>query len=158
MTSKINPKKWQLDIYGPVSNNDYLNQINNKIHRVNLHNKINIFKPIFDKEKKIKTMSESSLFLLPSKSENFGMSILEALSLGIPVLTTTETPWEKLNEFNAGIVIKFSKENLMLALNKFLSMENEELLKIGRNGRHYAKENYDIQKVIKDYVNFYNSI
>lgn len=156
--SRINPKNWQLNIYGPVSNTDYLNQIKNKILNTQLHNKINIHNPIFDREKKINTMSDSSLFLLPSKSENFGMSILEALSFGIPVLTTTETPWEKLNKFNAGMVIKFSKENLMSALNFLLKMDEKKLYEIGNNGREYAKKYYDIEKIIKEYIAFYKSL
>ena len=52
--------------------------------------------------KKKKIFLNSDCFLLPSKSENFGMSIVEALSYGVSVLTTEETPWSVLRNINAG--------------------------------------------------------
>ena len=41
-------------------------------------------------------------FILPSKSENFGHAIYEALSAGKPVITSHNTPWNGLNIANAG--------------------------------------------------------
>jgi glycosyltransferase involved in cell wall biosynthesis len=35
----------------------------------------------------------ADLFCLPTHSENFGLAVLEALQVGTPALTTTETPW-----------------------------------------------------------------
>src|SRR5262249_8991836 len=38
-------------------------------------------------------LQAADLFCLPSHSENFGLPLLEALQVGPPALTTTETPW-----------------------------------------------------------------
>ena len=47
--------------------------------------------------------------------------IILSLSCGIPVLTTTATPWKLINDYEAGFVFDFSKENLLLYLEKFFS-------------------------------------
>lgn len=44
----------------------------------------------------------ASLFLLPSHSENFGLSIAEALANGVPALVTDTTPWSSLNRNGCG--------------------------------------------------------
>lgn len=44
----------------------------------------------------------SSLFVLPTHSENFGMVIVEALSCGVPVIIITGTPWNELFDNNTG--------------------------------------------------------
>jgi glycosyltransferase involved in cell wall biosynthesis len=46
--------------------------------------------------------SISSLFLLPSHGENFGLSIAEALAHGVPALVTDTTPWSGLNSTGGG--------------------------------------------------------
>ena len=43
----------------------------------------------------------SHAFILPTSHENFGNSILEALSYGLPVLTTNRTPWTCVQDQDA---------------------------------------------------------
>jgi glycosyltransferase involved in cell wall biosynthesis len=47
-------------------------------------------------------LAAADLFFLPSRSENFGHSIFEALSCGVPVLVGDQTPWRGLAARNAG--------------------------------------------------------
>lgn len=44
----------------------------------------------------------ASLYLLPSHSENFGLTIAEALAHGLPAIATDTTPWQGLGSHHAG--------------------------------------------------------
>jgi glycosyltransferase involved in cell wall biosynthesis len=39
-------------------------------------------------------LRSADIMVLPTYSENFGIVVAEALALGVPVITTTGTPWK----------------------------------------------------------------
>ena len=45
----------------------------------------------------------NDLFLFPTKGENFGHVIIEALQAGLPVLISDRTPWKDLEFFGVGM-------------------------------------------------------
>ena len=47
----------------------------------------------------------ADLFVLPSFTENFGVVVTDALSYGIPVITTKGTPWQELLGSSASSVV-----------------------------------------------------
>ena len=155
---KIAPKNWELNIYGPVSDDNYILRVKKEIRNFRNNDSIKISDPVYFKDKKLEILSNSDLFILPSKSENFGMSILEALSLGIPVLTTTSTPWKVLADLNAGFIIDFSENNLLRSLYEILNMKRNDLVKVGINGEEFVKAKFNIEKLIFDYINFYKKV
>lgn len=53
-------------------------------------------------------LSRYDLFFLPTKGENFGQAIFEALSCGLPILISDTTPWRGLANKGAGWDIPLS--------------------------------------------------
>ncbi|MEI7948332.1 MAG: glycosyltransferase, partial [bacterium] len=49
-------------------------------------------------EAKWSLMQNANIFVLPSRSENFGMVVGEALSCNVPVVTTAVGPWGELEK------------------------------------------------------------
>lgn len=84
--------------------------------------------------------SIAELFVLPSFSENFGMAIAEALNYGIPVITTTGTPWKEIQDKNIGWWIELSQEILDQTLREAISLSPTELKKKGQRGKELVKQ------------------
>ena len=51
----------------------------------------------------------ASVYLLPTHSENFGLTVAEALAHGLPVLTTDGTPWHELATKDSGFCVPWSE-------------------------------------------------
>ena len=149
---------WQLDIYGPVSDENYFKLMLKRIRINNLENKIFYKGSVFEKQNKDQIFKNANAFILPSKSENFGISIGEALSHGLPVLTTNETPWKLIDEYKAGYIFPFSKENITTYLNKLFSLNDEALYQMGLNSQKLINENYELNTVLEQYVNLYKRL
>lgn len=81
IVNENNIKDWELHLVG---NGNLENQLNNKIVTLGLQEYIKILPPIQDVEKYYKS---SSVFMLTSHSEGFGMVLLEAISFGLPCIS-----------------------------------------------------------------------
>ena len=92
------------------------------------------------------------LFILPSKSENFGHSILEALSAGKPVITSHFTPFNDLNNHYAGSNVSVDNiEEMAKSINFFSSMPQEEFIKWNIGARKYAANRIDKESLHLQY-------
>ena len=93
-------------------------------------------------EARLRFYADSELFVLHSYSENFGLVIAEALSCGVPVLTTQATPWQELREHRCGWWIETGTEPLAAALREALALPPETLREMGRRGRRLIEPKY----------------
>jgi len=101
---------------------------------------------------------QSDLFVLPTYSENFGIVVPEALYTGLPVLTTTGTPWQELETEKCGWWIELNVANLTRALNEALQLNVLELKGMGMRGRQLVGKKYEINEVAKEMVKMYDEI
>lgn len=132
--------EWSLLIVGN-GESLYINQLNEEIKSHGIVSSVKIHSPAFGEEK-YRLYCESSLFVLPTYSENFGMVIAEAMSCGIPVITTKGTPWEILNTRNAGWWIDLSVKNLRETLSNAMSLSEEELIHKGIIGNQIILDEF----------------
>lgn len=135
----------------------YINKLKNKCSKLGLNNKINFIGGVYGQEKWT-IYKSSDLFILPSYSENFGIVIGEALAVGIPVITTTGTPWRELLTYKCGWWVNNDINSLKDAILKALSISNKDLSEMGKNGQELIKNNYDNRIVANKMLNFYIQI
>ena len=124
----------------------YVNQLKQDISIKGLQNYMEIVPPVFGEEKH-KLYCESSLFVLPTYSENFGMVIAEAMSCGVPVITTNGTPWQELNEHKLGWCIDLSLDNLIKTISEALDLGTDMLFDMGQKCSQYIRDTYQYTEV-----------
>ena len=136
---------WDLLVVGPTFDEKYYKEIKFYIKKFNLENRVH-FKGMLRGNDKIDCYSASSLFVLPSHSENFGNVIMEAMSAKLPVITTCGTPWQEIEKNNAGWWVKLNLTNIENALLEAFMCSEDELKKKGMNGfRLIQKYDYKYQ-------------
>jgi len=96
------------------------------------------------------------LYLLPSHSENFGMTVAEALASGVPVLTTNTTPWEGLESNGAGRCVEWSKYEP--ALRQLTAETPDQLKSRGETGRAWMQQEFSWSSAAVKLAGFYASL
>lgn len=144
---------WQLLVIGN-GEAGYIHSLENWAKSLGVKDSIKILPPVFG-DAKINVYQESALFCLPSFSENFGMVIAEAMSCGTSVITTTNCPWEILNETKTGWCVDLSVDNLERALREALTMSPTDLYEMGQKASKLIYENFDYRNVTRKTLKLY---
>jgi glycosyltransferase involved in cell wall biosynthesis len=141
----------EYNIYGPVKDEEYWEVCRQEIKRLPQNIKVNYHREI-EPQKISEALKDAHVFILPSKSENFGHSIYEALSAGRPVITSKNTPWNNLQESKAGINLSLEdNDELVKAIQFFAAMNEDELSQWQRGASDYANAAIDLRKIREDY-------
>lgn len=96
-------------------------------------------------------LTGNHIFILPSKSENFGHAIFEALSAGRPAITSETTPWNNLESFYAGINVELTAIKLKTAIDFFAAMNNDTYQSWSTAASTYASNALDLEQIKLQY-------
>lgn len=154
--SKVRPSGWRMIIAGPQEMG-HETELREAVKKAGLDNIFEFVGPIFD-ERKSTLMRQANLFILPSFTENFGIAIAEALSYGIPVITTKGTPWKELEDTNSGWWVDIGVDPLSEALYKATRLSVDEIRDMGLRGRQLVEERYAWKNVAKKMKSVYQWI
>lgn len=137
----LRPRGWICQIAG-MGNPSYEYYLRKRTERLHLQNLVTFLGPISGQEKH-RVLAEADAFVLPSFSESFGIAIAEAMSWGLPVLTTSATPWHVISDERLGWIVNPNLNSLSRALFELCLSSPEDLSIMGQKSRQYIMQNYD---------------
>lgn len=110
-------------------------------------------------DRKIKLLSSSDIFLLPSHIEGIPIALLEAMASGLAVITTPVggIP-EVIKDGENGFLIKPGDINALKGKILTLASNNELREEMGRRNRELVKEKYSWDVVAEKIVGIYNEV
>ena len=114
-----------LDIYGPSEDKDYWEVCKRAIDKLPAN--INVeYKGSIRPEQSVDLFSQYDIFLFPTKGENYGHVIHEALSAGCVPVISDQTPWSHFHENKCGEIIKLEDiKSFRGSIRAFLEMSDE---------------------------------
>jgi hypothetical protein len=138
-------------IYGPVTDQVYWERCLAQIDLLPDCVEVN-YRGVVNADKITAIMVDNDLFIQPSQSENFGHTLFDALQVGLPIITSHNTPWNELDEFNAGYNIDpQDAETIAVNIEGYLDLAaNQRKLK-GLAAIDYASARIDLVELTKDY-------
>jgi len=107
-------------------------------------------------ERKWSSLAAADLFVLPSFSEGFSIAVLEALSMGLPVIVTEPCHIPEVAIHNCGWVIQPALAPLADAIEEFLRLSPEEVTHFGERGRKLAAQRFNWSVVGKQMAEVYD--
>jgi glycosyltransferase involved in cell wall biosynthesis len=147
--NKMDPN-YKLLIVGSKWDEKYYDYLVHKYKDLILEGKIHFTGQVSDDEK-YACYQYSYLYILPSYSENFGITVLESLANGTIPITTTAVPWEELVINNAGYRVTPGDHEALSECILLHSRLPEEVKKQMQLNGISLSLNYDYESVGKIY-------
>ena len=148
------PKNWRLVIAGP-DECGHLREVIRTIERYGLGDTVHVRGAAWGQDK-LALFADSDLFILPSRSENFGIVIAEALASGLPVITTRGTPWEVISTAQCGWYVAAGVGGLVPAIREACSLGCGELTEMGLRGRQLMEKCFSWSATGSNMCQFYD--
>jgi glycosyltransferase involved in cell wall biosynthesis len=150
------PRGWRLLIAGAGAA-AFVRSIERAIAALGLRDTVSLCGPA-DDAAKWRLYAQAELFLLPTRSENFGLVVAEALAAGVPVITTHAAPWEWLPAKQAGWWVPADAASLASGIRAATALSSAELRAMGRRGRGEALDRFDWPAIAAQFLATYDWI
>lgn len=152
--------QWDLKIVGSTGGlavgSNHLSQMQAMVKTLGL-SRVTFHGPSYGAEK-FDAFRQADLYILPTYSENFGVTVAEALSQETAVIVTKGAPWEGLLRHKAGWWTDIGIDPLVSALGEAMSKQRDVLDEMGRNGRQWMQKDFTWGNIADQMSQVYNWI
>jgi glycosyltransferase involved in cell wall biosynthesis len=136
--SKIDTFGWRLKIVG-MDSSSYSDKCRELADDLKITANVDFYNFCGELDREEHYLS-ADFFILPSFSENFGVVIAEALSYGLPVITSTGTPWNDLIKNNCGWWVDPSIQPIKQAIQAAMELNDEKYILMKSRAYKLAEE------------------
>lgn len=91
---------------------------------------------------KYELLANADCYALTSHTENFGVTVAEALASGTPVLVSSTIPWHEVTEHDCGWVSPNEPQALANAMREIFAIPRPKLEAMGQNGKQWIRRDF----------------
>lgn len=136
-------------IYGPIEDLEYWAKCEAVISALPSHVQVE-HKGELTPDEVVPTLAAYDLFFMPTKGENYGHVIAEALCAGLPILIADTTPWRSLKEQGIGWDLPLNDPNAFsTAIDQLALMPAEQHLQMRETVLAWAKNKFSQRDAIE---------
>lgn len=147
---------WKLRIVGP-DQAGHQAELEALVRELNLGDSVEFAGPKFGDELSAE-YDNCDCLVLPSFTENFGATIVDALAHGKPCIASTFTPWRVLQEYGCGWWVSNEPELLTAAIKEMASLDDSARWRMGMRGHKLVEDKYTWNAVVKVMVKGYEAV
>jgi glycosyltransferase involved in cell wall biosynthesis len=146
----------RFDIFGPIEDAAHWRECQELIAAMPRRHEINYCGAIEPHEVG-PTFAKYDLYFFPTRSENFGHSIQEAMAAGLPALISDQTPWRGLEKAGAGWDLPLSEDAFAGALERFCGLSAHDRVAM-RDAARGASSWFGPEDAIEDHRRMFLAI
>jgi len=144
--------EWELIIAGP-DDGGYLDDMRRLAGDRGLE-RVSFPGPVYG-EDKLRMYRSADLYVLPTHSDNFALTVAEALAAGTPAIVSKGAPWSGLEKEGAGWWVEIGLDPLVAALETALAEPPEVLRAMGARGREWMVREYSWEAIGRQMASVY---
>ncbi len=144
---------WQLVIAGPDEVGQ-LAQLRATLEDRGCAGSVTFTGPVHGQDK-LELLAAAELFVLPSFTEGFSMSLLEAMFCGVPILMTPRCNFPEAIEAGAGLCVEPTAAATERGLRELMGKTDEQRREMGRLGKELILKDYTWDRVAEQLLSVY---
>lgn len=133
----------------------YLIQLSQQLKELGIQDQIT-FVGFVQGDKKKEIMAVADLFVLPSFQESFGVAVIEAMAMGLPVVISDQVALAaEVADADAGMIVEVDKlDSLVSALRNLQDYRVRN--RMGDNARKLVETRFSLEALGENLVDYYN--
>jgi len=129
-----------------------------QVARLNLTNRV-VFTGMLQGVMKQGALASADAFVLPSHQENFGISVVEALAGGVPVLISNRVNiWREIDGDRAGYVESDDLDGTTRLLQRWTDTALTERQTMRQNARNCFEQRFEIERAVDSLLQVLNEV